>query len=230
MRGAYGDRRFYLIDADGRMYDSLRDGQLLSIRADIDETSETARFSFPDGRAVTGPMHEGEPVQTLFYGRATPVAGHVVEGPWSDAVSAFIGRPLRLVRSSIEGAALDEDRAITLVSAASVAALSSKASRDVDSARFRMTFEVAGALAHDEDRWIGQRLFIGSAVVIPISAVKRCAVTTRNPTTGTRDLDTLRILKSYRPQARALDLGVAGIVERPGTVRVGDPVEVLDTP
>ena len=55
--------------------------------------------------------------------------------------------------------------------------------------------------------------------------VDRCAVTTRDPDTGERDLDTLRLLKDYRGQREsdgAVLFGVYAYVERPGVVRVGD--------
>ena len=59
--------------------------------------------------------------------------------------------------------------------------------------------------------------------------VGRCAVTTHDPDTGVRDLDTLRILARYRPpdSGEPLPIGVWGGVEQPGIVRVGDAVEAL---
>jgi hypothetical protein len=44
-----------------------------------------------------------------------------------------------------------------------------------------------------------------------------------------RDLDTLRILKGYRPSEgeEPLPIGVWGGVEQPGRVRIGDSVEPL---
>ncbi len=57
----------------------------------------------------------------------------------------------------------------------------------------------------------------------------RCAITTQNPGTDERDLDTLRAIKEYRGPADGEDLlfGVCGEVERPGTIRLGDEVRVL---
>ncbi len=42
------------------------------------------------------------------------------------------------------------------------------------------------------------------------------------------NLDTLRIILSYRPNSMAAYFGVYAIVERPGSVSVGDSVEVVD--
>jgi uncharacterized protein YcbX len=55
-------------------------------------------------------------------------------------------------------------------------------------------------------------------------------VTTRDPDTGERDLDTLRLLKSYRGQRESdgsVLFGVYARVEQRGLVRVGDPVGPL---
>ena len=50
----------------------------------------------------------------------------------------------------------------------------------------------------------------------------RCAITTRDPETGERDIDTVRLILSYRPSPRAAYFGVYGMVERAGEVSLGD--------
>jgi MOSC domain-containing protein len=117
------------------------------------------------------------------------------------------------------------------VSTASVRELARYAGSDVDAGRFRMTFELDGVDAHEEDEWIGQRISIGDAVVVPAATVARCAVTTRHPATGVRDLDTLRIIAGYRTARTTrlnINFGVSASVATPGPVRVGDRVELLD--
>ena len=83
---------------------------------------------------------------------------------------------------------------------------------------------------HEEDGWAGRRLRLGEAVVEGGGPVVRCAVTTRDPETTRRDLDTLRILGDYRGR-RGEDgsvlFGVYASVVEPGRVRLGDPVELL---
>ena len=94
-----------------------------------------------------------------------------------------------------------------------------------------MLFELSGCEPHEEDTWEGRRFAIGETVVQIGSPVERCAVTTRDPETGAADLDTLRLIKSYRgqrPADGAILFGVYGHVARPGRVRVGDAVEPVD--
>ena len=57
----------------------------------------------------------------------------------------------------------------------------------------------------------------------------RCAITTQDPDTGVRDLDTLRTIIAYRGlrDDKHADFGVLGDVVQPGTIRLGDPVAVL---
>jgi uncharacterized protein YcbX len=100
----------------------------------------------------------------------------------------------------------------------------------VDGRRFRMLIHAAGCEPHEEDAWIGRRVRVGEALVSLRGAVARCAITTRDPATGERDLDTLRLIRSYRGlNAKGqLDFGVYGEVEEPGRVRVGDPIQPLE--
>jgi len=130
------------------------------------------------------------------------------------------------VRPERIGASLTEP--VTLVSDGSLARLAHEAGVPVDARRFRMLLELAGCAEHEEDTWDGRRLRVGHVVLCVGGPVDRCAVTTRDPETGKRDLDTLRLIASYRGRPRgSIDFGVYAQVERPGVVRVGDPVEPI---
>jgi hypothetical protein len=59
--------------------------------------------------------------------------------------------------------------------------------------------------------------------------VGRCAVTTRDPDTGQRDLDTLGVIAAYRgdvPTIEPLPFGVWCEVVEPGRVAVGDAIVI----
>ena len=117
---------------------------------------------------------------------------------------------------------------VSLVSEASLAALGREAGLNtpVDGRRFRMLIGVHECDAHEEDTWCGRHVGVGDAVVRLLEPVARCAITTRNPDTGERDLDTLRAIAAYRGlrDGTAIDFGVYGDVVESGRVRVGDPV------
>ena len=101
----------------------------------------------------------------------------------------------------------------------------------VDGRRFRMLIEIAGAGPHEEDTWIGGSVAIGSAVLEITKPDARCAITTQDPDTGERDLDTLRTIIRYRgfragDPERKIDFGVLGEVLRAGRISVGDEIAV----
>ena len=119
--------------------------------------------------------------------------------------------------------------AATLLGTASLEAMARVFGIDaVDGRRFRMNFGIDGLEAHEEDGWLGRRVRLGEAVVVPQGNVGRCAVTTQNPETGKPDLDTLKALVAYRGEIEStepLPFGVHAAVAEAGRVKLGDPVE-----
>ena len=232
--GVRENRRFYLTDENGRMMNGKCLTGLVQIVPEYDDAAGWLALRFPDGTSAEGEVDLGESVTTSFFGR--PVAGRVVVGPWSEALSAFAGKPLRLVRTAEPGDGPDRGHSagMSLVGTASLGALADAAGVDeVDGRRFRMLFGVEGFEAHAEDGWLGRRVRVGEAVVRPVGNVGRCAVTTQNPDTGEPDLDTLRVLGAYRGDVETsepLPFGVWGEVVEPGRVRLGDLVKPEDSP
>jgi hypothetical protein len=114
------------------------------------------------------------------------------------------------------------------MSSASVGRLAREAGlASVDSRRFRALFELDGCEEHEEDAWEGRRLQAGEALIEVGGPVIRCAVTTRDPDTGERDLDALGLIAGYRGRGEEGEIFFAryGRVVEPGLVRVGDEVE-----
>jgi uncharacterized protein len=225
--GVAEDRRFYVIDSAGRLVDQLTAASMVRIAAWTDPDATMLRLTFPDGRVVEDQVRLGEPVETHVHGRTA--VGHIVEGPWGAALAAFIGRPVRVVRCDRIGGTRTKHPA-TLVTDGSLDALGAVLGVGaVDARRFRMLIELDGGGSHEEDTWVGGRIGLGTTVLRISAPVPRCAITTHDPDTGERDLDTLRAIKDYRGQVDGKDLmfGVWGEVETPGTIGMGDEVRVL---
>ena len=228
--GVVGDRRFWLVDANRRLFNGKRGPELMRIHPEWDETSRRLALSFPDGSVVEGEVEPGEPFTAALYG--TPHPSRTVPGPWQEALSDFAGEPLTLLWS--EGGAQDRgnDRGgwASLISRGSLERLRAEAGavEPVDGRRFRMLFEIDGAEPHEEDRWLGLRVAIGEAVIVPLGDVGRCVVTTRDPDTSVSDLDTLKLLAGYRREGvvEPLPFGVYCDVAVPGRVRVGGRVRL----
>jgi uncharacterized protein YcbX len=227
--GAAGNRDFYFVDEDGRLQGGSKFGPYVQIVSNHDAETDQLTLRFPDGTTVEGAATAlGPAITTNFYGRLVPA--HVLDGPWSAAISAFVGRTIRLARVDRAGDGSDI-RPVTLVSLASVDELSRRggANGRVDPGRFRMLFELDGCAPHEEDSWNGRRLAIGQAVVRIGDPVPRCVVTTQDPKTGVRDFPTLSVIKQYRGVVNGeLNFGVYGDVETPGIVRVGDEARLVD--
>jgi uncharacterized protein YcbX len=227
--GVRENRRFYLVDEDGRMVNGKVAGPLVRVVPDYDDRLGQLAFRFPDGAVVEGDVEVGDDVTTDFFGR--PVAGRLVVGPWSDALSELAGRQLRLVRLERPGDGTDRGRGagVSLVATSSLEALAVAAGVErVDGRRFRMLFGVDGVEAHAEDGWLGRRVRLGDAMIVLHGNVGRCVVTKQDPDTGVPDLDTLGVLAEYRGEVdttERLPFGVWGEVVEPGRVRLGDLVE-----
>jgi MOSC domain-containing protein len=226
--GVRDNRRFHVIGEGGRLLNGKQLGELQQISASWDETAGSLAFDFPDGNAVDGTIELGEAITTIFFGR--PVDGRLVVGPWSEALTEFVGREIRLVQSDAPGAAVDRGAAgVTMLSTGSLEAMRTAAgiAEAVDPRRFRMLFGLEGIEAHEEDEWVGRRVRIGEVGVLVRGNVGRCIVTSRHPDTGVRNLATLDVLAEYRdgvPTTEALPFGIWAKVEEPGVVRLGDAV------
>jgi uncharacterized protein YcbX len=225
--GVRENRRFLLIDDHDEMVNSLRLGELQRVVSQYSDPDRTLRLELPDGRVLEDEIALGATVQAKFYSDRIPVS--LVEGPWSDALSAVAGKQLRLVEAGQAGAV---DRgtsgAVSLISRASLDRLASEGDLDeIDSRRFRMLIEVDGLDAHAEDAWVGRAAGLGKARVRFQGHVGRCAITTRNPTTGAVDVPVLKLLGRYRRDEDTTEpvaFGIYGRVLEPGRVRVGDRV------
>ena len=226
-RGVAEDRRFYLIDATGRLIDGLLVGSLVQVGTWTNADGSVLRITMPDGAVIEDTVHTGDAIVNQLYGRT--VHGHVVDGPWAAALSTFTSRELRLVRADAGGGTRDGHQA-SLMTDGSLGRLAHELGNGpVDGRRMRLLIELEGGGAHEEDTWIGRRIELGGSVLLISGPVPRCAMTTHDPDTGARDLDTLRAIRAYRGlrNGKDLDFGVYGEIERAGTIQLGDEVRLL---
>ena len=227
--GLEGDRRFYVVSETGRLINNKDCGPLQLVRAEYDEQADVLQLRMPDGTVVNGPVERGDEVETHFHSRLR--LARLVRGPWAEALSSLVGRRVRLVEPGDGAADRGRGGAATLLGTASLTALAAVLGREqVDERRFRMNFGIEGLEAHAEDGWLGRRVAVGGAVVVPQGNVGRCVVTTQSPETGRTDLGTLKALAAYRGAVQTtepLPFGVHAAVAEPGRVRVGDLVQAL---
>lgn len=221
--GVGENRRFFLVQADGRLFRGAYHGPLVRIRPEYDAAAERLTLRFPDGSAVETDARGEEELVGDFWGR--PVRGRALGREIGTALSAYAGKPLRIVRAAEDGVGCDSLHPVSLLGDGSVGELEGRIGREIDPRRFRMLIELAGVEPHVEDGWEGSLLRIGEAVVRVGGPVGRCANITYDPETGERDLDALRAIKDYRGVVDGeICFGVYADVVEPGRVQVGDAV------
>ncbi len=226
--GVVEDRRFYLIDDADRLVDRIVVGRLVQIGAHTNPGATVLRMTFPDGSVIEDDVRLGDAIETPIHDRTG--IGHVVVGPWAEAIAPIAGRLIRGVRCDRPGGTR-AGNPTSLITDGSLRELARHAGvSDVDPRRFRMLIDLERGAAHEEDTWIGRRIAIGDAILRVTKPDARCAITTQDPDTGVRDLDTLRTLIAYRGlrDGHHADFGVLADVEQPGRIRLGDGVTVLD--
>ena len=223
--GIPDDRRFYLVNGQGRLLTRRQVGKLAQLTASWDADAESLRIAFPDGSALDGPPELDAPAWTIVWGRR--VRGRALLGDWSAALSEFCGQPARLMMSDLPCQVFDEFP-VSLLSRASVERLSSEMGMSGDDClatdRFRPTLLLDGCQPHEEDGWMNRTLAIGDSVIRVLAPDPRCAIVNQDPITGETDTDAVKSILGYRPNPLAAYFGVYGIVEKAGAVRVGDAV------
>ena len=232
--GIVGDRRYALIDPHDRLVSGKRIGPLVTIVPRVRDDPEALVLHFPDGSVIDEEVVPGTSVSAIFYDVGRPA--HEVGGAFSAILSEWAGQAVRLVRLDDEGGGIDradEGGGFSMVSSGSLFALAQAAGLDepLDPRRFRMSAVVDGLEPYGEEAWLGRRVQLGEVVVEVGGNIGRCAVTTHDPATGRRSLDTLRLLAETRGHVAAtepLPFGVWASVLAPGWIHLSDAVTVLN--
>lgn len=159
---------------------------------------------------------------------ATPT-GHdlPLEGPeLAEELQQACGQAIFLFKL---GCGAYDSQVLSLMSTARVAALGESAGMNLGSSRFRQNIliETRDGRPFQEEEWLDRVLAFGPDLDGPRIRLNRriirCVMINIDPHTAERDA---RVLKTVA-QSRDNGAGIYASVERPGTIRVGDPVSVL---
>jgi|SRR5450432_60666 uncharacterized protein YcbX len=94
---------------------------------------------------------------------------------------------------------------------------------NIDQRRLRPNILISGVNGLDERKWVGDTIAIGNVRIKAVKLRERCVMTTYDPDTQVQDRSVLlRIIREFDGVA-ALDCSVV----EPGTIHVGDTVELL---
>ena len=114
-----------------------------------------------------------------------------------------------------------------LTSQASLDDLNRRLEQPVPMNRFRPNFVVSGSEPFSEDTW--KTIRVGPVMFYAPKPTARCLVTTTDQDTAVRGAEPLRTLGTYRKAGNKVLFGQNLIGLSTGTVRVGDPVQVLES-
>ena len=228
------------IDSDG-----LRGDRCWGIRDEASDKILTGRREPRLLQAAATLLDDGQPEirlpnQTLVRGT----------GPVTDAaLTEWLGQPVTLVdatggpgahaeyfadatddtSAAVEwtmppGRFVDALPLLVLTTASLRAAAAHYPDGDWDVRRFRPNLLIdVDAEGWVEDDWCGRTIRVGDVELVPQHPCVRCTMVTRAQPELTRDLDIYRTVARHH----AGNLGVWATVATPGTVRTGDPVELV---
>ncbi|HLN79278.1 MAG TPA: MOSC N-terminal beta barrel domain-containing protein [Nocardioidaceae bacterium] len=221
--GPVGDRVFCLVDpARGRVVRTVENPSL--VRATASWDAGVLSVDLPGSTVEGAPTPTGEVLKCDYWGRSAAV--EIVEGPWAEAFSDYLGYDVLLARSVNAGEVV-YGASVTLLTTASMRLLSERVGREVDSASFRSTFLLdSDEEPHAEDSWVGRVVRLGDATVLVRGTVPRCAVVDIDPGTGLSAARVLKTLAGYRLVDQEVHFGVDAVVVEPGAVRVGDHADL----
>jgi uncharacterized protein len=129
-----------------------------------------------------------------------------------------------LVKAPGRGMTDTDYPSLSICNAASGTDLGRHLGADLSPLRWRSNLWVEGWDPWAEQALIGRDIRIGEVLLHVVEPIKRCKATTTNPVTGLRDVDTLQGLRTH---TGAQNFGIYAQVRQGGTIRPGDPVEVL---
>lgn len=244
------DRRFLIVDTDGKFITQRTHLALIQISAALDATALT--LTHPKLPALSVPLVASNtpdaPPPALVSVTIWGTSGLKAEdcGPVANAwVSEALGEHARLVRVGPafhrpvgdlgDVTAFADGYPLLVISEASLANLNDRLVErgdiPVPMNRFRPNVVISGCEAFAEDTW--PRLRIGGATFRSAGPCSRCIVTTTDQLTGTRTPEPLRTLATYRRDSAKpsnVNFGQNLINETKSAVlRLGDQCEPLSS-
>jgi MOSC domain-containing protein len=239
-RGIEHDRRWMLVDAEGRFMTQREHPKMATVWTDLE--ADRLSLSAPDAGSVEVPLTPppAPSMQVLVWRSVCDAVPASREADFW--LSDYLGMPCRLVympddserysnpQFAGEGKRVGfaDGYAYLLIGEASLedlnGRLSAKGHPALPMNRFRPNLVVAGAAAYAEDGWGAIR--IGEASFRGVKPCGRCQVTTTDQATGeVTGPEPLATLASFRESAQfGLMFGMNLVSVKPGRVRLGDEI------
>ena len=183
---------------------------LMAVTARLDDTEERLTLDHPEAGQIA--IRPDDPQET-------PILLDWLARLWP----ADLPAPAGIYRAADAHLTDVPEPWVSINNHATLRAVSQRAGQSLSMHRWRGNLWIEGLAPWEEFDLVGATLRIGDATVEVRERITRCKATMANPETGRRDVDTLATLRTWDHQ----DFGVYAAVTSGGTVRRGDPVEVL---
>ena len=240
-RGLQFDRRFMLVDENGRFITQRQVPRMALLRTAID--GSTLSVSRPDADSLQLPLQpEFEETAGIRVWRSE-LDATVAPADVNEWFSDSLGRAVRLVymadnqhrRVSRDRATRPDDEVsfadgapILLIGEGSLADLNSRLAQPVSMLRFRPNVVADTSEPFVEDTW--RYIRIGETPLEVAWSCSRCTMTTVDPVTAVVDeaREPLRTLRTYRLQGNVVMFGQNVLTRGSGVLRVGDQLSVIE--
>lgn len=248
-RGAIGDRRWLLVDGEGHAITARECHALLHIvpRFATADRNGALLLDAPRHSTLSVVVPDADAAVRCVTVWDDDIDALDVGDEAADWCSTAIGRACRLVRLDDQarrplkrkyaGPLAHEQRQVAFTDGApllvlgfpSVDALNTRLLEQgavdvLDPRRFRANVWLRGLAPHEEDSWA--RVQIGDVDLGMGSLCTRCVLTTVNPDSLEQGVEPLRAFAQYRRTSDGVVFGVNATHAAPGTIRIGDTVEV----
>lgn len=238
-RGLEGDRRYMLVDANGKFLTQREHTRMTLI--DVHATRGGYRVEAPGQPPLEIPraLATGTESQVRIWRDTVPatLAGEDINIWFSQYLGFACGlvymaddqhRPVTNEAAEFDDEVSFADGApLLLISTGSLADLNGRLTEPVTMTRFRPNLVVEAPTPFIEDSW--RSVAIGSAEFAVAWPCSRCILPTIDPATGIKHprQEPLETLRSYRRVGPKVMFGQNLIPRKRGTVRVGDTVRVI---
>lgn len=238
-RGLALDRRWMIVDADGRFLTQRQESRLALIDARVGDAGHLSLNASGMPRLDLEPV-DSTPDATLDVTVWSDTVPAMAVGQRADAwLSRFLDRPCRLVHmpdqvhravdpyyaTGADEVGFADGFPFLMISQASLDDLNQRLAAPVPMQRFRPNLVVDGCAAFAEDRW--RELRIGDLTFRVAKPCSRCLVPNVDLDSGERGQEPLKTLLRYRRRRNRVYFGQNLLHSGPGHLAVGMPVEVV---
>ncbi|MFO7546528.1 MAG: MOSC domain-containing protein [Trueperaceae bacterium] len=243
--GLRHDRRWMVVDPDGRFLSQRQVSRLCLVKPRFDE--DALVLSAPGMADVAVPLRpeDGTRRDVRVWSDDVPavVLGGEVRDWLTDFLAKDVGGPLDLAYFPIDSerqvrqdfgrpgdrVAFADAFPFLLIGEGSLEDLNqrlvARGAEAIPMNRFRPNLVLSGTAPYEEDGW--RQVRIGDVPFQVVKAAGRCVVTTTDQATGEVGTEPLATLNTYRREGKAVLFGQYLVHDGGGMVRVGDEVVAL---